>query len=256
MDFERFYFTQHALKAFDSCPLKFKKRYIEKIRWGEPPDESVRKQIQLGRDFHLLAQRYFMGIQESGFERKSEDDPLEQWGRNLKRRFTLEPGVRYLPEYKLRMSTGSGNLEANFDLLILQDSRITIWDWKTGSPPGVGGGGVKAKRLKTSLQTMVYLAVLKELAFLLMEGGCQCSGIKMCYWQPETEAALVEVEYSDALHEAFYGTLRERMETIRQYDYANFDKDQYRNHCRYCEFNTLCNRESVDYEAVHWEDAF
>lgn len=256
MDFKQFYFTQHALKAFDSCPLKFKKRYLEKIRWGEPPDENTRKQIQRGRDFHLLAQRYFIEIEQGDITANTDNELLEKWLYALKSRFVLDPEALYFPEYKLRMKTDRVNLEANFDLLVVKNGRITIWDWKTGNSSFMTGDNSKNKRLKTSLQTIVYLVVLKELGYLLLDGGIRCTDMKMCYWQPEPAAVLAEINYSDSMHETFYASLIDRIETIQKYDYTLFNKEQYRNHCRFCEFNALCNHGKVDYEAVHWEDMY
>ena len=28
-----FLFTQHSLSTFEKCPLKFKKRYLENLKW-------------------------------------------------------------------------------------------------------------------------------------------------------------------------------------------------------------------------------
>lgn len=254
MNFERFYFTQQSLKAFESCPLKFKKRYIENIYWGEPPEENVRRHVQLGKDFHLLAQRYFMGIPMEDAGAALQSEQLEKWYNSLKRSFPLDKDTVYLPECKLKLNSGRGCLEANFDLLAIKDGQITIWDWKTGSSQNNAENSPRNRKLRGSLQTMVYLFVLKELGYLITGEKMDCENLRMCYWQPEPAAVITEVIYSDDLHEAFFATLFDRIEVIRQYDYSTFDKSLYGRSCKYCEFNCFCNSEKVDYEAVYTED--
>ena len=248
-----FLYTQHSLATFDSCPMKFRKRYLENLKWDTFPDESIRKNIEMGNSFHLLAHRYFMGIEPAPAEAYEEFPELERWMKNLADGFKINPDFRYLPEYKLRMSSGEVKLEANFDLLIVKGDQIEIWDWKTH------GGGKRnnrdvGKRLRGSLQTMVYMYVLKEQSRLVAGKEVKASGISMHYWQPEPAMTLADIMYDDLLHEQFGRIIKGKIHNILSYDYESFNKEKYSKHCRVCEFNWYCNNDRVDFSAIREDE--
>jgi len=99
---EHFLFTQFSLNTFLNCPLKFKKRYIENIKWENVPSLEIRKRIDMGNYFHLLANRYFEGILLEESELINEFEELKVWLSNLKNCIKIEEDFLYLPEYKLR----------------------------------------------------------------------------------------------------------------------------------------------------------
>jgi CRISPR/Cas system-associated exonuclease Cas4 (RecB family) len=249
-----FLFTQHSLATFDSCPLKFRKRYLENLKWNSYPDEKVKRSLEKGRTFHLLAQRYFMGI-DHGLDESFEEYPeLNRWIATLKESFKISPEYRYLPEYKLRMCEGIFKLEANFDLLAAGDGRIAIWDWKTHGNKDRNPGKTSG-RFENSLQTMVYMFVLKEQSRLAAGRELECGAISMNYWQPDPPGIVARVEYSDNLHRKFKKTLEQKIRRILEYDYSDFDKSLYIKHCPYCEFNWFCNNERVDFSTVDEDDS-
>lgn len=248
-----FLFTQYSLATFENCPLKFKKRYLESLKWDSFPDEEIKRRLNMGRDFHLLAQRYFMGVDTSLEEFTEDAGELSIWLESLKKSFRIEDEASYLPEYKLRMSHNDLKLEANFDLIILRDGCIEIWDWKTHSGKESSGKVNHASKLAGSLQTMVYMYVLKEQVSLVAGKDIECDRISMCYWQPTPARVLAKVNYSDSLHESFRQAIGTRIRNILTYDYSNFEKELYSKHCRYCEFNWFCNNEKVDFLAMEEE---
>lgn len=251
-----FLFTQYSLATFENCPLKFKKRYIENLKWDTFPDDSVRKRLEQGNSFHLMAQRYFLGI-DDGLDSATEDyGDLQPWMESLEARFPISADAVYLPEYKLRMSSGTIRLEANFDLLVVRGDSVEIWDWKTHGEKNLkkNRSDNNAKRLTESPQTMVYLYVLKEQLMHVIKSHETPVKISMHYWQPEPPGVLARVEYTEEKHRLFGDMLKKRIETILEYDYSCFDKENYRKHCSYCEFNWFCNNERVDFKAMGEED--
>ena len=119
-------FTQYSLGTFAICPVKFRRRYIENLRWKKILDKNTAKRMELGNSFHLLAERYFRGI-DCGLHQSWEYyRELDMWLKALQRDFKLQPGLRYLPEYRLRMSKEGLRLEANFDLLVVDRDSIYI----------------------------------------------------------------------------------------------------------------------------------
>ena len=239
---EDFIFTQQSLTTFENCPLKFKKRYIDKLRWDGMPGEEARRRVELGNDFHLLARRYFLGIDTGLSLVTSENDELNRWMESLEKNFKLDPNARYLPEYKLRIINSEFRLEANFDLLIINGNTIQIWDWKTQLGEGPQKEISSAKWID-SLQSIVYLFVLKEQMPYLLGGSMEYEKISMRYWQPDPPKVLAEIIYHDELHKEYCETLKRKIQNVLQYDYSGFDKDHHNGHCRYCEFNRLCNGE-------------
>ena len=57
-----FYYSQYSLNAFESCPMKFKKRYVDNLKWKGFLNTNNQDSIQIGNSFHMCAQRYFSGI--------------------------------------------------------------------------------------------------------------------------------------------------------------------------------------------------
>ncbi len=241
-----FFYTQYSMKTFESCPLKFKKRYLEGIRWRFSPSEEIVNSMEAGRKFHVLARRYFMGF-DNGLKWSSVNYPeLVKWMGRLIQHFPLKKDEIYLPEYKIRMISGEIKLEANFDLLIIKNEKIEIWDWKTHGS-NKKHTGLK-NRLEKSLQTMVYLYVLKERVRLAAGKNIPCDKITMYYWKPEPVGICARIDYSDEKHKRFSNILREKILDIKEFDYNHFNQELYKNHCPFCEFNSFCNNRKVSYD--------
>ncbi|MCX8130461.1 MAG: PD-(D/E)XK nuclease family protein [Clostridia bacterium] len=254
---EYFLFTQHSLSTFDSCPLKFRKRYLEGLKWDSFPDENIKKRLEMGNNFHLLAHRYFLGI-ETGLDKSEEEcEELTKWMENLKKSFSKDRFDICLPEYKLRMSKDKMKLEANFDLIILRDGYMEIWDWKTHGENKKGRKSIIGNKLRDSLQTKVYMYVLKEQAALIAGEEVDCDRISMHYWQPDPPGTLAEIRYDNLMHEEFGNILAKKIDDIFGYDYSGFDKAIYAKHCKFCEFSWYCNNERIDFKAIEEnEDIF
>lgn len=241
---EYFLFTQFSLKTFENCPLKFKKRYLENLKWDLLPDKNVMDALERGRNFHLLAQRYFMGI-ETGLDNTEEFEGLSLWVENLKKFFKIQSNTSYYPEHKMRMVTDKLKIEANFDLVVSFNDSIEIWDFKTyGSKIDIVKEG---RRLKQSLQTIVYLYVLKEQIHLICSKDIKFENIKMIYWQPQKPHILSTINYSEEDHKLNGIFLENKIKNILSYDYENFNKETYESHCKFCEFNWFCNNKNIGF---------
>lgn len=238
----QFFYTQQSLAAFETCPLKFRKRYMEGLRWDSQPDENARTAMERGNSFHILVQRYFLGVERGLNENAKDFEILDGWMRSLESFFEIRPDAVYLPEYALRTDADGLRLEANFDLVVVKDGCLEIWDWKTHAEQTESGFKNLKTRLEKSLQTMVYLFVLKERAGILAGKSTEANRISMKYWQPEPPHIIAEIYYDAKKHENFRKHLRQLVNKIAAYDYSNFDKALYAKQCKYCEFNWYCNR--------------
>ncbi|WP_010251760.1 PD-(D/E)XK nuclease family protein [Acetivibrio cellulolyticus] len=254
---EYFLFTQQSLATFDRCPLKFKKRYLENLKWDNFPDEEIKKRLEMGNDFHLLAYRYFLGV-ETGLSEKTEGfEELNSWMKSLESKFQKKETRKYLPEYKLRMAKGPLRLEANFDLLIVDGDKLEIWDWKThGKENKPDRKGSKGNKYKKSLQSMVYLFVLKEQCEKITGKQVRAENISMFYWQPEPPEVLTDIRYSDEMHNTYREILQNKINGILEYDFSKFEKSLYEKNCKYCEFNWFCNNQRIDFNVIEEDEDF
>lgn len=237
-------YTQQSLNAFENCPLKFKKRYLEGLRWDSLPDEAARTSLDRGNSFHLLACRYFSGIPLGLSENAVDFELLAKWMRNLESSFKIRPEAVYLPEHTMRARLDGFLLEANLDLLIIEDGQLKIWDWKTHVSKNSGLSSnisIMRSRLEKSLQTMVYMYVLKEQAASAAGGLPGGTPISMSYWQPDSPHIIAEIKYDAGTHESFRFYLLQLLKRISGFDFSNFDKSLYSKHCKRCEFNWYCN---------------
>lgn len=244
-----FMFSQNSLRTFDECPYKFKKRYIDNLKWNNLPSTSARHMIEQGRDFHLIAQRYFNGIMSND---EKIDGELGIWYRSLLKHFPLIESNIYLPEYKLRMFYNDIRLEANYDLVVITpQNKIEIWDWKTHY------GCIDKHINKTiqdslmdSYQTAVYMFVLKQQIKMLLGNDIDCNNISMTYWCPYPAQIIYKLPYSDKLHQQYKIKLGETINKILSFDYDNFSKQIDSSHCPKCEFNLLCNNTKPDFSNI------
>ncbi len=258
-----FLFSQNSLSTFDSCPMKFKRRYMDGLKWNNIPIPEVKERIEKGRDFHLMAHRYFSGIAWDEPFYKYEEPEL--WMNNLKRCFPIDKDNIYLPEYVLRMCRGNLRLEADYDLIIVRpDGKVEIWDWKTHYDSPKKRKASAAKKLISSYQTIVYLFILKELFGDVIRMPLNCSNISMSYWSPDTARIICTIEYSEQTHEDNRKLLLKKVGDILSYDYHSFDRTAYLKHCDRCEFSLLCNNKKPDFgtidddadfmDSIDWED--
>jgi hypothetical protein len=230
--------------------MKFKLRYIDKLRWDGLNAEAVKRRVEFGNDFHLLARRYFLGI-DSGLDLfTGENDELNCSMENLEEAFMLDKDSKYLPEYKLRFINSEFRLEANFDLLVINSNSVQIWDWKTQQGEDTRKV-IPASKWIDSLQSIVYLFVLQEKLSYLVGDSTDYKEISMHYWQPYPPKLLAKIQYNDEMHREYGQTLKIMIQNIYEYNYNCFDKAQYSIQCKFCEFNRLCNGIPPDYEAVN-----
>jgi hypothetical protein len=245
-----FLYTQNSLSTFKNCPLKFKKRYIDNLKWDSLCDENTRKLLEDGRIFHMLANRYFLGI-DTG-EEYEENEHIKKWIKTLKTQFPINDDIKYLSEYKIRISNNL-RLEANIDLISINENKLNIWDWKTHPKGKIQN---LSDKYKSSLQTAVYMYTIKKTCKEIFGKDYACKDISMTYWQPDSPNIITSIIYSDDLFNTHQDKIEEIIDDINKYDYAKFDKALYSDHCKYCEFNWMCNNSPIIYEEFASSDDF
>lgn len=239
------WFSQASISSWLSCPLKFKYRYVDGLYWPLAAGTEVSQHIELGRRFHLLAQYYYSGRTDI----PRTDAQLEQWLERLREFLPFSPGQRFLPEYELRSARDELRLLAKYDLLVVGEEGVTIYDWKTD-------GKVPGKALAASPQTRLYLYLLSLTDYFVNS----LNGMRMVYWNPRFPHQPLTVSYSPEQQQADGRWLQEIIAQIKET--AAFPATSNEKNCRYCEYRPVCHgqgleameEEGLDWDEVNWDD--
>lgn len=234
---EGFPHSQLSLKTYRECPLRFRRRYLDRMWWSREwgADEEQRGAIRTGQEFHLLASRHFWGMPRG----TASDDAVAGWLAALEEFAPRRAGCRYLPEQELRTAAGEGALVAKYDLLELHpDGHAVIYDWKTSPQPPQAG------RLARDLQTRLYRAVLCRAGTALGEGGWAPAAVSMVYWNPRFPTAPVRLPYSTAAYRRDWEHLTRLVAEIAALGPGDFPATTREETCRRCEYRPLCRGEA------------
>ncbi len=183
--------SQAHLNLLEICPPKFQQVYLEQLSSLSSPEQQAKQ--TWGSRFHLLMQQRELGLPiESLLE---EDEELKHSLMALidaaPEIFLREGSMWREAEHCRTLSFGNYLLTVIYDLLIADEGKAKIVDWKTyWQPPN------KIK-LATNWQTRLYLYVLAETSEYLPEQ------ISMTYWfiKLPTKPRSLTFPYSQARHE-------------------------------------------------------
>lgn len=247
-----FYFTQNSLSTFKNCPFKFKKKYMDNIKWQQDESDRATEKIEFGIDFHKVAERYFKGIEifEESFEDKKE---LYNAYKNLVNEFEICNDNLYYPEYTIRFSDGDIRLEANIDLIIIKGTgEVTIVDWKTNA------NMKSTNKYTNSIQTSVYMFAVRKCFKSIFNMDIESDKVKMVYFSPENSKMISKINYSDDMFSRDEKMISDLINSVYEYDYDNFNKSAYTNQCKFCEFNNFCSNNSIpkknELKRFDWDD--
>lgn len=234
-----FCYSQNSINTYKSCPLKFKFKYIDKINWKYDDVESrdYYESLRLGRDFHLLCERYFNNIPIGHIE----SEKFSKWIEKIKKLVPIKNEYIYLPEYELRLNINGYKIQAKYDLLVLGNDSIEIYDWKTESRK------IDYKNVENRMQTILYMFLAKEVIPKLENRNIDTENIKMKYYQPEFDNEAITIVYNDDKHINNKNKIINYLNMMQEDDY---EEHKNKKHCQYCEFNKLCNNKSVDYSIL------
>jgi RecB family exonuclease len=252
-----------ALATYQACPLRFRYRYVDSLYWsklwGAPPEE--RAALERGQNFHLMARRYYAGLDPARIADAVEQRELDSWLALMQGFLPRTFDRDFYPELDLRLNRPDLRLVAKFDLVVVDpDGKATIFDWKT------------EKKLPTRTyldkapQTVVY-------RYMLCAAGGQYSPrgrfkpeeISMVYWNPMYPGRWHRLEYSQARFEQDEAWIQGRVSEILKTPREMFVATTHENICKYCEYRMLCHgrrAEQVDMDdeeelreaTLSWDD--
>src|SRR5437868_5210172 len=190
-----FQLSQSSLQDFVDCARRFQLRYLMEQDWPAPPAEPLadaeRAEI-LGKQFHLLVQRHWLGLPIDSVH--VAPALLPWWDAFLQRPIPNLPTGKRLPEISTSAVVHGQHIVATFDLLAYDPGgEGVIVDWKTTKR--------RSSRawLERRLQTIIYPLLLVESSQSLLGYRIKPEQIKLIYWFANAETESIEVfQYSSA----------------------------------------------------------
>ena len=207
------------------------------------------KRMRAGAQFHKLAHQYILGIPVERLTALAGNEQLGNWwAAFLQSGLADQEGKKY-PEKLLSSTVAGHRLVAKYDLLLADDGKWRIYDWKTGKYIP------KRETLERRMQSIVYPLVLATAGDTLNEGNpIQPSDIEMVYWYAESPASpspSPTVRSNTRRDRAYIETTIEELKLLQVEDFT-LTEDERR--CKYCVYRSLCGRGeeagSGDYEEV------
>ncbi len=240
-----FQFSQSSLQAFETCPRRFKLRYVQRLNWpglkSEPIQEAERL-AQLGTDFHRLVQQHQLGLEAELLTTtltEAEPDLKQWWDSYLAHHSAMLKQAETYPELTLSAPLRDYRIMARFDLLALQKGGdFLIVDWKTTQQKP------SHANLARRIQTRLYPYILATAGHAFNKGDpIDPALIKMIYWYPQAPQEPETFPYSTQQYqwdEQFLSGLIEQIKTAAQKD--DFPLVENVQPCLHCTYRSYCNR--------------
>mgnify|MGYP000937810331 CR=1 FL=1 len=239
-----FPYSQSSLQAYDNCQRLFYLRYVQKLDWPALVSEdsvAFEASRKAGLFFHQLIQQVFLGVELARLRKLADNYPLSamtRWFDNF-----LEGGYLSLEgenacEWQISVQFGEQILTAKYDLVHFGQTKATIYDWKTSTRiPHVN-------TLKKKLQSHVFPLVLN--IWMEQNHRPQKANIEMVYWEAEQPDAPVSLHFDAAARTASASKISGLINAIEQSYQEGFPKTQDIKWCKYCQFQTYCERKGSD----------
>lgn len=251
-----------SLRIYQLCPLRFKFRYLDGLYLNQPYAAKAedRKAIERGEHFHLMARRYYAGLDPATVADPVEQRELDHWLGLLQGFLPRTFDRSFYPELELRLNRPDMRLMAKFDLVVVDpDGRAVIFDWKTERRMP------KRQYLLKSMQTLVYRYMLCAAGGAYSPiGQFKREQISMIYWNPIYPHKWERLDYSKAQYRLDEEYLQQQIARIRATAPDRFTATPEEAVCARCEYQMLCHgrraealeadeQEWLDDEALTWD---
>jgi len=200
---ENFYYSQNSLGIFQRCPKMFEYIYIDGIS-GKGIDREIKDSIEKGTNFHILAERYFNGMKDYFY---IKDEQLLKWMIVLEEKYPENLDCR--SEVEIRQDKDGIKLMAKYDLIVIENSKIKIVDFKTNENP------YNLAVMEENIQTKVYMYLLGENLKNIFP-NIKIEDISMEYFQLNYPKNKILIEYNEKKHEKNKKILKELIGEIKK----------------------------------------
>ena len=249
--------SQSSLQDYHDCPRRFELRYLQRLAYPavetEPALENEKHQRE-GEYFHRLVQQHLIGIPAKQVSKLANTENLQRWWENYINAKDLT-GLRDLsglyPEVALSAPLGKFRLVAKYDLIAIDNNKVTIYDWKTYRKRP------KNEWLHVRWQTRVYRALLVQAGAHFNNGKpFEPEQIEMIYWFADFPAEPARFIYKTDQYKRDWDALTRLSEeitsassgsTLRQAQCGasltiGFPLTDDVSKCNYCPYRSYCNR--------------
>jgi hypothetical protein len=236
-----FVFSQNNLQDFVDCPRRFQLKYILKTAWPAPISEPIEEHdrlISLGSQFHMMAQRFFLGIPEEVISRHvTDEDLLVWWNAFISNPPSDMPPLKQ-PEVSLSMPFAGYRLAAKIDLLAVEPgARAIIYDWKTTHQEP------KPRFLTERIQSLVYpLLVITTGSVLNGYKPFDPQQVSMVYWYPAFPDKPVKLSFDEAWVSGATAKLTRLVRQIADMRLEIYPLTVDSAKCKFCRYRSLCER--------------
>ena len=140
-----------------------------------------------------------------------------------------------MPEATLSAPLGGFRLLAKYDLIAIENDKVTIYDWKTYRKRP------KSEFLAIRLQTRVYRALLVQAGAFLNDGKpIAPEQIEMVYWFSDFPNDPARFAYTSAQYKRDWDTLQKLSDEIKSASSYPLTDDRAK--CLYCPYRSYCER--------------
>src|SRR5215216_1571022 len=233
--------SQSSLQDYMDCAQRFKLRYLDRLSYPaaetEPTLENEKHQ-QEGEYFHRLIQQHLIGIPAEQIAKFANTPNLQKWWENFqnaKELMSLYDQSGLYPEATLSAPLGKHRLLAKYDLIAVQNGKVTIYDWKTYRKRP------RNEWLVARMQTRVYRALLVQASAHLNNGKpFEPDQIEMIYWFADFPEDPARFPYNAAQFQRDWDTLLKLSEEVASASSYPLTED--RQKCLFCTYRSYCER--------------
>jgi hypothetical protein len=234
--------NQSNLSDFKDCPRRFQLKSIQGKKWPAAvsyPLEGFEQSIYTGNKFHQLAHQYFLGMPVQAIKQSIQEPRLQEMFDEFETFARQFLSSNFYAEQLLQMAFGEFLLSAKYDLVLYNQDRFVIFDWKTSKnkPPL----SVLAEQIQTRLYPYVLYRAGQE---LFPDKTITPDRIDFIYWYPLCSNHEVLVPYSSEIDSKFENELEVLAGEISDFSKDNeiFPLTRDNQLCVYCPYRTICEK--------------
>lgn len=232
--------SQSSLQDYADCPRRFQLRYLEKLDYPAIETEPARENEihqQEGEYFHRMLQQFYVGIPPQQVGELASSELLKRWWVNFSSMSELTSLKNDHPKTETTLSAPLGRfrLVAKYDLIVVRDEKILIYDWKTYRKRP------RDEWLATRWQTRIYRALLVN-AGTHLNGGKPIAPeqVEMIYWFANFPQEPAVFSYTSAQYKRDWDALTRLADEIPTA--SNYPKTDDSARCSYCPYRSYCDR--------------
>jgi len=242
---ENFYFSQSKLQDYVDCPYRFYLRYYLQQKWPAlVVDDALdfERRGQIGARFHRLIQQYLLGVPEARITDLVEADPapeVSRWWEDFLQFISPAIEGEKFVETTLSTSLNGSLLLAKYDLIVINEDSLVIYDWKTSNKK------TRKDWLLERIQTRLYRYILAEAGSDLRGGGSLMPDkVTMHYWFAPRPENPVTLPYSQDAYQSDREFIAKLINEIADRKETLFLRTEDINKCRFCVYRSHCDRGS------------